>query len=99
MPAALHPSPPFRRQAMQLETQLQRVCDGCFQAAQSPAAQTTSLASTSLVLHVAGAVSARDLTAAFAERRARHNAGMRERTQRVADALNACRSALACAAS
>lgn len=27
MPAALHPSPPFRRQAMQLETQLQRVCD------------------------------------------------------------------------
>ena len=65
----------------------QRVCEGCFRAAQEPEKPASSLAHTALVLNtVAGAVTARDLTSAFKERRARHNSEQRERTQRVADA-------------
>ena len=63
------------------------MCEGCFGAAQEPEKPASSLAHTALVLNtVAGAVTARDLTAAFKERRARHNSEQRERTQRVADA-------------
>ena len=48
----------------------QRVCEGCFRAAQEPEKPASSLAHTALVLNtVAGAVTARDLTAAFKERR------------------------------
>ena len=54
----------------------QRVCEECFQSAHAPAKPPQSTG-TALRLHVAGDVTARDLSATFAARRAAHNASKR----------------------
>ena len=72
--------------------EMQRVCDGCVLAQQAHSEPTEAVrpvaSGTALRLHVAGEVSARDVTLSFSTRRAAHNAEKRKLTVPLVEAYS-----------
>ena len=77
------------RSAAAAVVEFQRVCDGCFASQQAPTAADQAIkpqqSGTALKLHVAGEVTARDVTASFVARRRAHNDEKRMLTEPVVE--------------